>query len=181
MDKSSWQNITFLVNFCGGKFLAGKISWQEHNFLVGWSNKCDAPGPRDQSDRITQIPNRGKTNRGNLSGEKNYLEKKTRGKTNSGYLSGEKKLFGREKKHFLPHFPCPSVLWLGQRKALKKNQLGQGTLLPRNIQSWSDKSCLFVCLFVLMFIAPPSRFAFVHLINLLCILAISCSFVSLLL
>ena len=59
MDISSWQNIIFFVIF-----LVGKSSGQEHNFLVGWSNKCDASGPRDQSDRITQIPNRGKTNKG---------------------------------------------------------------------------------------------------------------------
>ena len=71
VDISSWQDIIFFLNFLSWKVSSG----QEHNFLVGWSGKCDAPGPRDQSDGITQISKQRKNKQGKISQQERQLFK----------------------------------------------------------------------------------------------------------
>ena len=59
VETSSQQNIILL------EFLVWESKfWAEHNFPVGWSDKSDARGPRDQSDRITQISKQRKNKQG---------------------------------------------------------------------------------------------------------------------
>ena len=100
----------------------------EHNFLRGffWSGKV--PGRSiifrlvGRTNVTPQAPGINQTGLHKFQTE----EKQTR------EISQERKLFGKSiskkifgKNYFLPHFPCPSVRWLGQRRALKWNQLGQ--------------------------------------------------------
>ena len=59
-------------------------SGQKHNFLVGWSGKCDASGPRDQSDRITQISKQRKNKQGKISQPERQLFEN--GEENISYL-----------------------------------------------------------------------------------------------
>ena len=101
LDMSSWQNIIFFMDF----FRSGKVPGRSIIFrLVGRTNVTPQARGINQTG-LHKFQTEEKQTRENLSGEKTIWKK---------YF--QKNIW---KKYFLPHFPCPSVLLLGRRRALK--------------------------------------------------------------